>query len=113
MPVAETPGLFGGNAEYLHLPANAVLHHLPDPLAGLRALASWVEQSKSGYLVQNRLTYADLAAVSVLGFMAVRWPQHKWREQYPHLEEYWKRLEERPSFANTRPVAQKFTDPVV
>jgi len=80
---------------------------------GLRALNAWAEQSKGSYLVQDRLTIADLAAVSVLGFMAIRWPQHTWREQYPQLGKYWKKLEERPSFANTRPVAQKFSDPVV
>nr|WP_239028492.1 zinc-binding dehydrogenase [Pseudonocardia acidicola] len=37
--VAEAPSLWGGNAQYLHLPANAVLHRLP---AGLStALAVW------------------------------------------------------------------------
>jgi glutathione S-transferase len=45
---------------------------------GLRALAAWVEQSKDGYLVQSRLTYADIAVCSVLGFMNVRWPHHSW-----------------------------------
>lgn len=80
---------------------------------GLRALAGWVEQAKGGYLVQNRLTYADIAVCSVLGFMNVRWPQHGWKEQYPEMAKYFKALDERPSFANTRPVAQKFTDPVV
>jgi glutathione S-transferase len=140
---------------------------------GLRALASWVEQSKNGYLVQSRLTYADIAVCSVLGFMNVRWPQHSWvrfktighcvgacadkiavnlspnplssikrlryshitdiiplgrtsertaaqltispnrKEQYPHMEKYFKALDERPSFANTRPSPQKFSDPVV
>lgn len=45
---------------------------------GLRALSTWVEQSKSDFLVQNRLTYADIAICSVLGFMNVRWPQHDW-----------------------------------
>lgn len=40
VPVTEHPGLFGGNAEYLHLPANAVLHRLPDALDD--ELATWV-----------------------------------------------------------------------
>ncbi|MBP2370671.1 alcohol dehydrogenase catalytic domain-containing protein [Pseudonocardia parietis] len=40
VPVTEAPGLFGGNAEYLHLPANAVLHRLPDTLDD--ELATWV-----------------------------------------------------------------------
>jgi glutathione S-transferase len=45
---------------------------------GLRTLSTWVEKSKGDYLVQNRLTYADIAVCSVLGFMNVRWPQHNW-----------------------------------
>ena len=40
VPVTEPPGLFGGNAEYTHLPANAVLHRLPDALDD--ELAAWV-----------------------------------------------------------------------
>lgn len=80
---------------------------------GLRALAAWVEQSEGDFLVQNRLTHADLAVGSVLGFMHVRWPQHNWKQEYPHLERYWKNLDQRPSFASTRPAPQKFTDPVV
>ena len=82
---------------------------------GLRALAKFVDQINDGsdYLVQDRLTYADIAVCSVLGFMHVRWPQHGWKQNYPQLELYWKKLDERPSFANTRPSPQKFTDPVV
>jgi threonine dehydrogenase-like Zn-dependent dehydrogenase len=40
VPVAEEPGLFGGNAEYLFLPGNAVLHPLPSGLP--EELAVWV-----------------------------------------------------------------------
>lgn len=32
VPVTEPPGLFGGNAEYIHLPVNAIVHRLPDAL---------------------------------------------------------------------------------
>ncbi|OQO00813.1 hypothetical protein B0A48_13500 [Cryoendolithus antarcticus] len=49
----------------------------------------------------------------VLGFMAVRWPDHGWKSEYPNMEKYWRKLEERPNFASTVPVAQKFSDPVV
>ena len=45
--------------------------------------------------------------------MDVRWPQHRWKEQYPQLERYFRALDERPSFIETRPYAQKFSDPVV
>lgn len=40
IPVDEEPGLYGGNAEYLLLPPNAVLHPLPDGLSD--ELAAWV-----------------------------------------------------------------------
>jgi threonine dehydrogenase-like Zn-dependent dehydrogenase len=40
VPVTEEPGLFGGNAEYLFLPDNAVLHPLPAELP--EELAAWV-----------------------------------------------------------------------
>ncbi|MFI8992964.1 zinc-binding dehydrogenase [Streptomyces sp. NPDC053542] len=40
IPVGEAPGLYGGNAEYLLLPPNAVLHPLPGGLPD--ELAAWV-----------------------------------------------------------------------
>lgn len=40
IPVTEAPGLFGGNAEYLCLPPNAVVHPLPDGMD--EDLAAWV-----------------------------------------------------------------------
>jgi threonine dehydrogenase-like Zn-dependent dehydrogenase len=39
VPVDEAPSLWGGNAQYMHLPANAVVHRLPESLDG--DLASW------------------------------------------------------------------------
>lgn len=40
VPADEAPGLFGGNAECMFLPANAVLHRLPPELPD--ELAAWV-----------------------------------------------------------------------
>jgi threonine dehydrogenase-like Zn-dependent dehydrogenase len=40
VPVAEPPGLHGGNAEYVYLPHNAVVHALPPALP--EDLAAWV-----------------------------------------------------------------------
>lgn len=80
---------------------------------GMKALATWVEAAGGKYLVGNEFTLADVAAGSVLGYLAVRWPDHNWRQQYPLLEKYWQGLEARPSFANTKPSPQKITDKIV
>ena len=80
---------------------------------GLRALATWVEEGDGKYMIGNRLTLADVAAGSVLGYMAVRWPSHPWMEQYPSLEQYWQHLDARESFETTRPSPQTITDKIV
>lgn len=82
---------------------------------GLRALNQWIKTlaSEDGYLFESRLTLADIATCVLLGFMAVRWPDHGWEKEYPEMAKYWRKLEERESFKQTVPVAQKFTDPVV
>ncbi|MFH5823202.1 zinc-binding dehydrogenase [Georgenia sp. AZ-5] len=41
VPASEEPHLWGGNAEYLFLPANAVVHRLPSDLP--MGLASWTQ----------------------------------------------------------------------
>ena len=80
---------------------------------GLRTLAEWVDASKGGYLIGNSLTLADIALVSLLGFMVVRFPGHHWETTYPQLKAYFDKLDQRESFANTRPSPQVFRDPVV
>ena len=55
---------------------------------------------------------ADIATGTLLRFITVRWPQNDWRVQYPNLAVYSDRLEERPSFASTRPVPQVIRDRV-
>ncbi|CAK3885283.1 glutathione S-transferase domain-containing [Lecanosticta acicola] len=81
---------------------------------GLQALATWVEQNHGGpYLIGDSLTLADIAAGSVLGYMAVRWPEHPWREELPRLKAYWEALDQRESFATTRPSPQKISDRIV
>ena len=74
---------------------------------GLQALASCVDQSGgSEFLIGNRLTLADMAIASVLGWLSLRWPQHEWKSKHPHLNKYFERLDARETFANTRPAAQ-------
>lgn len=81
---------------------------------GLQALATFVDQAGGNeFLIDNKLTLADIAIASVLGWLSLRWPDKDWKEKYPKLKKYFDRLEERPSFSETRPSAQTITDAVV
>lgn len=81
---------------------------------GLRTLATWVDSANGGeFLIGDKLTLADLAAVSLLGWLIVRWPNHQWQTTYPQLKRYWETLERRESFATTRPSPQSTRDQIV
>ena len=55
------------------------------------------------YLFANRLTIADIAVVCAVGFADFNGFDREWKEKYPALAAYWKKLDERGSFASTRP----------
>ena len=78
---------------------------------GLKALADWIGHEK--FFVNNTFGLADIAAGSVLGYLKVRFPEHPWRESYPHLARYSEDLEERQSFKWTQPMPQKISDKIV
>lgn len=81
---------------------------------GLQALATFVDQAGGGeFLIGNKLTLADIAIASVLGWLSIRWPDHQWKAKHPKLLQYFERLDQRPTFANTRPHPQTITDKVV
>ncbi|KAF2485802.1 glutathione S-transferase [Neohortaea acidophila] len=81
---------------------------------GLQALATFVDQAGGGeFLIGNKLTLADIAIASVLGWLSLRWPDHEWQRKHPQLKKYFDRLDQRESFANTRPAPQNISDPVV
>ena len=65
------------------------------------------------FAVGESFGLGDIAAATVLGYMSVRWPEMKWREQYPNLAGYSDRMEQRPSLQSTRPVPQKISDKIV
>lgn len=81
---------------------------------GVQALATFVDQSGGGeFLIGSKLTLADIAIGSLLGWFSLRWPDYDWQTKYPKLKQYWERLDQRDTFANTRPSPQTITDKVV
>ena len=77
---------------------------------GLTKLALWVGDKE--FLVDGRLTLADIAACSVLGYLRVRFAEHPWQGLYPNLKRYSDRLEGRASFKATVPVPQTISDKI-
>jgi glutathione S-transferase len=65
------------------------------------------------FCVGNSFTMADVATGTLLGYMKVRWPHIDWQSLHPNLAAYSDRIEQRPSFAATRPEPQIIRDRVV
>ena len=78
---------------------------------GLRALAGWAGNRE--WVVGDRFGLADVATGTVLRYLDVRFPDLPWRETHPNLAALSDRLERRPSFAGSTPVAQVISDKVV
>lgn len=78
---------------------------------GVREIARLVGERT--YAVGDGFTLGDVAACTVVSYLSVRWPDYDWRSEYPSLAAYADRMEERPSFRDTRPVPQKITEKVV
>jgi glutathione S-transferase len=78
---------------------------------GLAAIADRV--SGRDFAVGNGFTLGDIAATTVTGYISVRWPDMPWRDRHPGLAAYAEQMEQRPSFAATRPRVQTITDKVV
>lgn len=78
---------------------------------GLKALASWTADQE--FVVGKRFGLADIATGTVVKYLDVRFPDLPWREWHPNLAAFSDRMEARPSFTNTTPVAQKISDKVV
>ena len=65
------------------------------------------------HAVGARFGLGDIAAGCMLGYLDLRLPELDWRGCHPALADYHARLEERPSFRATRPVAQAIDSGVV
>ena len=78
---------------------------------GVKEMARLV--GKGDWAVGDRFSLGDIAAGTLVGYMAVRFPELPWRTQYPDLAALSDRLEQRPSFKNSVPSVQKITDKIV
>ena len=78
---------------------------------GVKEMARLV--GKGDWAVGDRFSLGDIAAGTLVGYMTVRFPEFSWRTQYPNLATLSDRLEQRPSFKNSVPCAQKITDKIV
>lgn len=65
------------------------------------------------WAVGDQFTLGDIAAGVVVGYVSVRFPDVEWRSQYPGLSALSDRLEQRSSFRNSVPYAQRISDKVV
>lgn len=65
------------------------------------------------FAVGNRFGLADIAAATCVAYLTVRAPEFDWRSRFADLAAYSDRMEQRASFAATRPVPQFISDPVV
>lgn len=68
---------------------------------GLRVLAA--EYPAGRWFMEDHFSLADIAAGCMLGYLTLRLPDIHWRADYPALAALQDRLEQRPSFAATRP----------
>ncbi len=78
---------------------------------GVAEMARLVGTAK--FAVGDTFGLGDIAVGTAVGYLAVRWPEYDWKGQHPNLAAYSAALEQRSSFAATRPVPQKISDKVV
>ena len=70
---------------------------------GLEALAE--ELGEQTHFIEKRLSLPDIAAGCTLGYLDFRFPEINWREAHPNLAKFTEKLNARPSFQETMPVA--------
>lgn len=65
------------------------------------------------FAVAEQFGLGDIAVGTAVGYLDVRFSEFDWRGLYPNLAAFSARMETRPSFATSTPVAQTIADKVV
>ena len=65
------------------------------------------------WAVGNGFSLGDIAVGTAMAYLSVRFQELPWRTLFPDLARFSDRLEERPSFRESVPVAQSITEKVV
>jgi len=69
--------------------------------AGLRVMSEGLGEAP--FCMGNHYSLADVAVGCALGWLAFRFPEVSWRDDYPNLARLFDKLSERPSFKDTVP----------
>jgi glutathione S-transferase len=67
----------------------------------LKAMSNGLGESE--WCFGNQLSLADIAVGCALDYLIFRFPNIQWQASYPNLNQLYKKLMSRPSFANTAP----------
>ncbi len=67
----------------------------------LKAMSNGLGESE--WCFGNQLSLADIAVGCALDYLTFRFPNIQWQASYPNLNQLYKKLMSRPSFANTAP----------
>jgi glutathione S-transferase len=78
---------------------------------GVREMARLVGDRQ--WAAGDRFSVGDIAVGTALTYLGVRLADFDWRALHPALAKYCDRMEQRPSFAGSRPVPQTIKDAVV
>jgi glutathione S-transferase len=68
---------------------------------GLKAMSTGLADTP--FCAGNQYTLSDVAVGCTLGWLAFRFPEIAWRDDYPNLSKHFDKLSERPSFKDTLP----------
>ncbi len=69
--------------------------------AGLKAMSSGLADTP--FCAGTYYTLSDVAVGCALGWLSFRFPEIKWRDDYPNLAKLFDKLSDRPSFRDTVP----------